>query len=121
MKTVKFKELPETVEPTKVEPEFKAGDEVEYSDAVDDDGNDIWENEIATFTGGFKSNGRPIIEIGLGISTCTKIRKVQPTKTQEEMDREWRRQAIYNQVGNADCLDELLEKAINYGRNTKKN
>ena len=50
-----------------------------------------------------------------------KLQKVQPTKTQEEMDREWKRESLIAHPMNDDSLDDLLQKAINYGRNTKQN
>jgi 1,4-alpha-glucan branching enzyme len=49
------------------------------------------------------------------------LTKVQPTKTQEEMDREWKRESLIAHPMNDDSLDDLLQKAINYGRNTKQN
>jgi hypothetical protein len=48
------------------------------------------------------------------------LTKVQPTKTQEEMDREWKRESLIAHPMNDDSLDDLLQKAINYGRNTKQ-
>jgi hypothetical protein len=45
---------------------------------------------------------------------------LEPTKTQEEMDRDWKRESLIAYPMNDDSLDDLLQKAINYGRNTKQ-
>ncbi len=79
MKTVKFKDLPETVEPTKVEPEFKAGDEVEVWDDEDFKSEKLYR---------FFADGKHWVSSSMdheGVVTYKHIRKPEPDKHLREI------------------------------------
>jgi hypothetical protein len=107
----------EEPEPTQ---EIKAVERVEYAFK-----NEDYRNHIVTFHCQTKS-GKFICEDEDGIVfVADKIRKVQPTKTQEEMDSE-KAEAIMFEEGwikknvDTDSIKRMLLQMADYGRNTKQ-
>jgi len=107
--------IPVEEEPTQ---EIKAGDEVEYKG---DKSYQLICNDMRGVSWILK-NGQ-----GFGQLVLTKdLKKVQPQKTQEEMDREKAEELLSTQfISNKDSYKEMminsLLKMADYGRNTKQN
>lgn len=104
-------------EPTQ---EIKAGDEVEARDYVDRENE--WNNDL--FYMGVKTKqGLFVCEDSDGnIYPFDEIRKVQPTKTQEEMDREKVLEILLRYSFDLKySAESAIQEAINYGRKTKQN